>query len=98
MAWASGELGLTLRAPGGLPIDPDVAAGDPDLDYLRPAAGGPLVAGYTFTSTVPGAYVAVIRDVAQPAAGADWALVAVAFALIGLLAFGLASRLRRHLD
>jgi hypothetical protein len=34
----------------------------------------------------------------RPLHGADWALVAVAFAMIGMATLGLASRLRRHLD
>jgi Ca2+-transporting ATPase len=34
----------------------------------------------------------------RPLHGADWALVAVAFAVIGMLTLGLASRLRHHLD
>jgi Ca2+-transporting ATPase len=34
----------------------------------------------------------------RPLHGADWALVAVAFAMIGMATLGLASRLRRHVD
>jgi len=69
------------------------------LTKLRQAAARWLVVG-TFASLGVLVQVPAVSRLLnlRPLHGADWALVAVAFSVIGMVTIGLASRLRHHLD
>ena len=76
VAWSAGALALTLTDPDGASIDPARAALDPRLVFMDPGPGGPLLAGYAFTTTLPGAYVATVGAADVPPGGADYVLAA----------------------
>ncbi len=79
VAWDAGSLDIRLRRPDGQEITPLYAEGDPAaVTFLADLnATGPYnLAGYTFTTTMPGQWVVSLRGIETPDGGTSYGVLA----------------------
>ncbi len=78
IAWDMGTLDIRLRRPDGQEITPLYAEGDPATVAFQAdlnAAGPYNLAGYTFTTTVPGQWEIALRGIETPGSGANYSVL-----------------------
>lgn len=78
VAWDAGSLDIRLRRPDGQEITPLYAEGDPAAVAFQAdlnAAGPYNLAGYTFTTTVPGQWEIALRGIETPDSGASYSVL-----------------------